>query len=58
MAASLVKPSPGAERILRSPHIQKPTRDFASLGLPLAMPVKMSLTEALMLDRGEGRLER
>jgi hypothetical protein len=48
----------GAERILRSPHIRKPTRDFASLGLPSHIPVKMSLTEALMLDRGEGRLER
>jgi len=53
-----IRPLSGAERILRSPHIRKPTRDLASIGLPKAFPVKMSLTEALMLDRGEGRLAR
>jgi hypothetical protein len=47
-----------AKSVLDSPHVRKPTRDLASLGLPPAMPVKMSLTESLMLDRGEDRLAR
>jgi hypothetical protein len=53
-----LKLSPGAGSILRSPHIRKPTRDLASIGLPPEVPLKMSLSEALMLDRGEGRLVR
>ena len=52
-----VKPSAAAERLLSSPHIRKPTRDLASLGLPVARPLRMSLTESLMLER-EGRLDR
>jgi alkylhydroperoxidase/carboxymuconolactone decarboxylase family protein YurZ len=61
------KMSPVMERLFRAGHLQLPTRDLASLGLPVARPVdtanknnenKMSLTEALMLDRGEGRFAR
>ncbi|HEX6898386.1 MAG TPA: hypothetical protein VF789_01680 [Thermoanaerobaculia bacterium] len=44
--------------VLDSPYVRKPTRDLASIGLPRDIPVKMSLTEALMLDRGEDRLAR
>jgi hypothetical protein len=50
--------SPGAGSILRSSHVRKPTRDLASIGLPRDVPLKMPLSEALMLDRGEGRLVR
>jgi alkylhydroperoxidase/carboxymuconolactone decarboxylase family protein YurZ len=58
------KMSPVMERLFRAGHLQLPTRDLASLGLPAARPAnpsdkdKMSLTEALMLDRGEGRFAR
>ena len=58
------KMSPVMERLFRAGHLQLPTRDLASLGLPVARPAsssdknKMSLTEALMLDRGEGRFAR
>jgi alkylhydroperoxidase/carboxymuconolactone decarboxylase family protein YurZ len=58
------KMSPVMERLFRAGHLQLPTRDLASLGLPADCPAnaanknKMSLTEALMLDRGEGRFAR
>lgn len=51
---------PVMERLFRAGHLRLPTRDLASLGLPPARPVatRMTLTEALMLDRGEGGLAR
>jgi hypothetical protein len=51
-----VKPSAAEERLLNSPNVRKPTRDLASIGLPAARPLRMSLTESLMLER-EGRLD-
>jgi hypothetical protein len=52
-----VKPSATAERLLSSPNVRKPTRDLASIGLPSPRPLRMSLTESLMMER-EGRLDR
>jgi hypothetical protein len=50
---------PVMERLFRAGHLRLPTRDLASLGLPPARPAnQMTLTEALMLDRGEGGLAR
>jgi hypothetical protein len=50
--------TPLLERLYRAGHLRLATGDLASLGLPEPRPVKMSLTQALMLDRGEGPLVR
>ena len=52
---SLPKMSPLMARLYQAGHLRLATRDLASLGLPVSRPAKMSLTEALELDRGEGR---
>jgi hypothetical protein len=46
---------PVLERLYRAGHLRLPTRDLASLDLPRPhVTVRMSATEALMLDRGRG----
>jgi hypothetical protein len=52
---------PVLERLYRAGHLQLPTRDLASLDLPCKVhQVRMSATEALMIDRGriEDRSDR
>jgi hypothetical protein len=55
---STPKMSPLMERLYREGHLRPATRDLASLGEPAPRPVKMSLTAALQLDRGEDPLAR
>ncbi len=55
---SAPKMSPLMERLYREGHLRPATRDLASLGQPAPRPVKMTLTAALQLDRGEGSLAR
>lgn len=53
-----IEMNPFLHRLSKAGHLRKATRDLASIGLPEPLPLKMTLTEALRLDRGEERLVR
>jgi hypothetical protein len=50
--------NPFLHRLYKAGHLRKATRDLAAIGLPEPLRLKMTLTEALRLDRGEEQVVR